>query len=140
MATSYGEIDIDAPGLRLADTAQYVASLTSVDVWALNVYRGASFANLFQQWASITSKPMFMGEFGTDAFRTTNPANPPQGFVDEVMQSQWDLGPWNEVAANLSATNRAKVGLGSTASPARPSPLSRTPSRLRPRACPVRWR
>lgn len=108
VATSYGEIDIDAPGLRLADTAQYVAQLTSVDVWALNIYRGSRFGNLFQQWASITTKPMFLGEFGTDAFNATT------GEVDEAMQSQWDLGLWNEVAANLSSANSAKVALGAT--------------------------
>jgi hypothetical protein len=113
VATSYGEIDINADGLRLADTVNYVNNICpSVDVWSLNVYRGNTFGNLFSQWTSITGKPMFIGEFGTDAFRSTTTTNPPQGAVDEAMQSEWDISLWNEIVRNLSAKDASKVALG----------------------------
>lgn len=79
VATSYGEIDINANGLRLADTQTYVNTICpSVDTWGLNIYRGKTFGTLFDQWSSITTKPLFLGEFGTDAFSVTALTSPPQ--------------------------------------------------------------
>ena len=116
VATSYGDIDIDADGLRLTDTANYVNSVCpSVDVWGLNVFRGDNFGLLFQQWASISSKPMFAGEFGIDAFHTTDPnTNPPTGQVNESEQAAWDLSLWNDLFRNLSTVNPKGIVLGGT--------------------------
>jgi len=111
VSTSYGEIDINDAGRHLADTQQYVQSVCpGVDVWGVNVYRGNSFGNLFAQWASITSKPMLLGEFGTDAFRSAGSTS--AGTEDGVTQSDWDLHLWNEVFVNLSANTPEAVALG----------------------------
>lgn len=118
VATSYGDIDINETGKRLADTENYVNNIcTSVDVWGINVYRGNNFGMMFGQWQSITTKPMFIGEFGTDAYHTTN--HPPltcpvTGFVDEAAQASWDLRLWNDLSWNLSARYPNKVALGGT--------------------------
>jgi hypothetical protein len=113
VATSYGELDIAADGVRFADTQNYVVNVCpSIDIWSLNIYRGNTFGNLYSQWASITGKPMFIGEFGTDAFRSSAPINPPQGVVDEAMQAQWDSSLWNDLLANLSAKDASKTVLG----------------------------
>lgn len=45
-----------------------VDSLPEIDIWGINAYRGISFGNLFQQYEGATSKPMFFGEYGADAF------------------------------------------------------------------------
>jgi hypothetical protein len=116
VATSYGDIAIDAPGLRLTDTARYVNTIApSVDLWLLNIYRGASFGTLFEEWRSITTKPMLIGEFGTDAFETTTSplsACDTAGMVDEAVQASWALGLWSEIARNLSARSTADVTVG----------------------------
>ncbi len=116
VASSYGDIDIDGNGLRLADTQNYVNNVaTSVDVWGLNIYRGASFGTLFMQWASISSKPMFLSEFGTDTFFSSCARlNPPDGAVDERTQKRWDLALWSEIVENLSAVDSGRVALGGT--------------------------
>ncbi len=118
VATSYGDIDIDATGLRLADTQNYVNNVcSSCDVWGLNIFRGSNFGSVFSQWKSISSKPIFMGEFGTDAFRTTNypPLTcPVNGSIDEAAQASWDLSLWNDLALNLSAQDPNKTALGGT--------------------------
>ncbi|MEP7010351.1 MAG: glycoside hydrolase family 2 TIM barrel-domain containing protein [Acidobacteriota bacterium] len=116
VATSYGEIDINSDGLRLADTSHYVNDVApSVDVWSLNVYRSSSFGSLFAEWASISTKPMFLGEFGTDAYASTCArTNPPTGAIDERTQRRWDLSLWNEIASHLSANDPAQVALGGT--------------------------
>jgi Interleukin-like EMT inducer/Divergent InlB B-repeat domain len=110
VATSYGEIDINANGLRLADTQNYVNNVaTGVDVWGLNVFRSDNFGTLFDQWRSISTKPMFLGEFGTDAM--IHPADLP----DETMQAGWDLCLWNHAITELSAIQPVLSGLGGLA-------------------------
>jgi len=107
VGTSYGEIDINAFGLHLSDTQNYVNNVCpSVDVWSLNIFRGETFGTLFDQWRSITVKPMFVGEFGTDAL--SHPADLP----DETMQAGWDLCLWNDALRELSAVSQALVNLG----------------------------
>ncbi len=109
VGTSYGEIDIPSTGLTLSDTSNYVNNIcTSVDIWALNIYRGSSFSNLFEQWSSISGKPMFIGEFGTDAF---NDGVGP-GVVDETMQAHFDLCLWNELFGRLSARDPNQIAVG----------------------------
>ncbi len=113
VASSYGELDINGSGARLADTQNYVNNVcTSVDLWALNIYRGNSFGNLFTQWAALSTKPMFLGEFGTDAFRSFNQNHPPPGLQDGAMQSHWDFCLWNELLGNLAARDATKNALG----------------------------
>jgi hypothetical protein len=110
---SWGDIDIDAPGLRLADTARFVNTVcTDVDAFSINAFRGASFDALFLQWRSITEKPMLLGEFGTDAWRSTDPDRPEAGQVDAVMQADWDASLWAGLSRHFSANNAASVCWG----------------------------
>jgi hypothetical protein len=92
----------------------------SVDIWGLNVYRGPSLTTLFEDWASLTDKPMFLSEYGTDAYRTLMFAVDPvlldivsvDGAVDEAAQAQWNRGIWREISAQLSALEPNRVCLG----------------------------
>jgi hypothetical protein len=58
VSTIYGE---------LPDAAT-LADLQDVDVWGINVYRDIGFGNLFEDWASRSGKPMYLGEYGADAY------------------------------------------------------------------------
>ncbi len=111
--SSYGEIDFGGPDTQLAATQQYVnTTCPSVGIWSLNLYRGDTFGALWTQWSSITTKPMFLGEFGVDAFDIR--INPPTGAVNEAAQVQWDVSLWNDLARNLSAKDPNKAALGGT--------------------------
>lgn len=117
VASIMGEIKMDDQ--PLSQTADIVNNLCSaVDVWGANIYRGDNFGvgsdNLFNQWASITTKPLFLSEYGTDSYRTTQHWSPTLGYVDEPMQSAWNHGLWSLIEANLSATDPSKVCLGGT--------------------------
>jgi len=109
VATSYGDIEIDAPGLHLSDTERYVNEVApSVDVWGVNLYRGPTFGNAFDQWRSISGKPLFVGEFGTDVLKI------PEALPDEAMQAQWDLCLWNDLSHQLSSLHPELATLGGT--------------------------
>eukprot|EP01079_Euglenida_sp_SAG-EU17-18_P005240 gene5240-131_t len=84
VATVYGEVP----------DAATVAALPEVDVWGLNVYRGASFGNLFDAWASVlppvSSLPMFLGEYGADAWNANlpGPDEPAQAFATSALTTE----------------------------------------------------
>merc|ERR1712232_169928 len=42
--------------------------MPDIDLWGINSYRGISHGNLFSDFARRSGKPMFMGEYGADAF------------------------------------------------------------------------
>lgn len=117
--------DIEIPGLnplRRSDenTNQPVSTETivndicpSVDFWGLNIYRGATFGSLFTQWSSITAKPMFLSEFGTDAYHSTF-LDMLDGTEDESLQAAFNRNLWYEIATNLSALILSGVCVGGT--------------------------
>jgi len=58
IATVYGEIP----------AADVVEAMPLVDVWGINAYRGLSFGDLFDRFADVSDKPMFLAEYGADAY------------------------------------------------------------------------
>eukprot|EP01063_Lacrimia_lanifica_P034534 TRINITY_DN640_c0_g2_i4.p1 TRINITY_DN640_c0_g2~~TRINITY_DN640_c0_g2_i4.p1 ORF type:complete len:700 (+),score=207.73 TRINITY_DN640_c0_g2_i4:47-2146(+) len=58
IVTVYGEVP----------SAATVAALPDVDAWGLNVYRGESLYNIHAQFAQVSGKPMFIGEYGADSW------------------------------------------------------------------------
>ena len=104
-----------------SDIPTIVQNVPSVDLWGLNIYRNAGFGTLFTDWKNLTGKPMFLGEFGTDALTTTAFNQPPQcvqlvsvtaANVTPVVQSQFDQDRWNEIRPNLSGNDATKVAIG----------------------------
>mmetsp|Transcript_66050 Transcript_66050/g.214848 ORF Transcript_66050/g.214848 Transcript_66050/m.214848 type:complete len:480 (-) Transcript_66050:385-1824(-) len=55
---------------ELQSLREVEAKMPSVDVWGVNAYRGISFGSLFDSYAATSSKPLFLGEYGADAFNT----------------------------------------------------------------------
>jgi acetate kinase len=78
----------------------------AVDVWGLQIYRNKSFGDLFQQWRSISTKPMYIGEFGADSYDHLT------GNQNYAMQADMNAGLWDETFLDLSAerTNGAAIG------------------------------
>lgn len=86
---------------------------SAVDVWGANIYRGSEFFGLFSEWAGITSKPLFLSEFGADAFHATS-WWPPIGYEDQPMQAARLATLWQDLAMELSANDPSRVCLGGT--------------------------
>ena len=70
-----------------------------VDVWGLNVYRGLSFGSLFTEWAAVSDKPMFVSEYGADAWDSrvnrvdvASQAEAVEALTREIMASDVALG------------------------------------------------
>jgi len=61
---------------------EVISALGDIDVWGLTAYTGISFGNLFDVWVSRSEKPMFLAEFGADAYDARH------GRVDEADQAK----------------------------------------------------
>jgi hypothetical protein len=57
-ATAHGELP-DAKALSLCP---------NIDVWGMNVYRWDNPEEIFSQWESVSSKPMYLSEAGADSY------------------------------------------------------------------------
>lgn len=79
------------------------ASLTNLDVWGVNVYRGTSFGTFFDVLASSTSKAVVVTEFGKDAYKDSAAQE------DQSMQAAYLTSQWTEIAANLNTANTSKI-------------------------------
>jgi hypothetical protein len=98
VATIYGELP----------DAAVLAAMPDIDVWGLNAYRGISFGNLFDDWQSSSDKPMFIAEYGADAYNANTPAYDPES------QSQAVVALTAEILDHASATSGDGVTLGGT--------------------------
>jgi hypothetical protein len=104
VVSSYGNI-LTKPN----DIEKYVSQICpTIDVWSFNEYRGPGFSRLFEQWGFISGKPMFLAEYGIDAYNSTRQQE------DQATHAQWGGQLWDEIARNLSADDPNHVALGAT--------------------------
>lgn len=98
-----------------------------IDLWGINVYRGSTFVNLFEQWKTQwqlinqLAKPFYISEFGIDSFNTANyvsdgtcsvRAKSVIGSEDQQKQAEVDVNLWKEIKAHLSAKVAGELCLG----------------------------
>jgi len=67
-------------------------SLSYVDIWGVAFYRGRTIDFGFSDIADRTHKPVFVSEFGIDAYDNNAVS------LDEDSQAWWDKDIWNEIA------------------------------------------
>lgn len=111
VVTSYGNVlgnvysDGQTPDFEMLEYFVNV-KCPAADIWSFNEYRGRGFSYLFDRWKFVSGKPMFLGEYGIDAYDSIIHS------VNQTAQAEWDSALWNEIARNLSAKNSANTGLG----------------------------
>ncbi len=87
ITTIYGELP----------AADVISAMPDIDVWGINTYRGISFGQLFTEWEARSDKPMFISEYGADAFNANIGAYDPDSQAEAVMALT------QEIADNASA-------------------------------------
>eukprot|EP00418_Pyrodinium_bahamense_P044377 CAMPEP_0179209632 /NCGR_PEP_ID=MMETSP0796-20121207/104551_1 /TAXON_ID=73915 /ORGANISM="Pyrodinium bahamense, Strain pbaha01" /LENGTH=513 /DNA_ID=CAMNT_0020914591 /DNA_START=56 /DNA_END=1597 /DNA_ORIENTATION=- len=95
VASIYGEV----PGEDVID------GLADIDVWGVNVYRGIGFGDVFETYAQRSSKPLFLGEYGADAFNANT------GREDQEAQAKATTALTEDIVAR-SAVRAGGVCLG----------------------------
>lgn len=82
-----------------------LATCSNIDVWGMNVYRWDDPAEIYAQWAKVSSKPMYLSEAGGDSYMTAARDNYKEG-VNEKAQADANAKILDVVYDNL------KVGSG----------------------------
>jgi len=82
---------------------QAAQALPEVDVWGLNSYRGISFGNMFDEYDSKCDKPMYLGEYGADAYNANLNGG---GGEDREAQARATKELTEEILARTSVWNR----------------------------------
>ena len=88
-----------------------------IDLYGINVYSGITFGDRLTRWISTSVKPLYLAEFGTDAYNINiGPIDPttgkPTGGEDDTTQDVVIDSLINEVLNNLSALNPNNVLIG----------------------------
>ncbi|MBL8950217.1 MAG: hypothetical protein JNK82_05535 [Myxococcaceae bacterium] len=84
--------------------ADVVTAMPLTDVWAINVYRGISFGDLFTRWASRSTKPMMLGEYGADAWNALVPGE------DQAAQAAATFALTREIHRSWSGDGGVAIG------------------------------
>lgn len=61
-----------------------LSSCPNIDVWGMNAYRWDHPENIFSEWKSISSKPMYLSETGADSYMTIDSHGYDQGVNEEA--------------------------------------------------------
>jgi len=77
-----------------------------IDIFATNVYRGASFGDVFERVKKEYGKPVLFAEFGADAFNAITNQE------DQTSQSYYLLNDWKEIYQNAAGLGKAQNALG----------------------------
>jgi hypothetical protein len=76
------------------------AHLNYVDVIGINSYRGKQFNGLFQEYENLTQKPVWISEFGVDAWHTYNIYDPENGVVNQFEQTDYAVKAFVDIVRN----------------------------------------
>jgi len=74
VATAHGEL----PDIKT------VTDCPNIDIWGMNVYRWDSPGNIFSEWTTISSKPMYLSEAGADSYMAISKNNYQKGVNEDA--------------------------------------------------------
>ncbi|MBP9855027.1 MAG: hypothetical protein KBD53_09195 [Candidatus Omnitrophica bacterium] len=100
-----------------------VSTVGNIDIWGINIYRGASMINpnnVFKQWMNTTTtKPLYISEYGTDSFVTTFyrvdsgfRIYDVDGHVDEVAQGNFISNLYGEILPHMATKENNEQCVG----------------------------
>ncbi|HEX6764973.1 MAG TPA: glycoside hydrolase family 2 TIM barrel-domain containing protein [Polyangiaceae bacterium] len=96
--TVYGEVP----------TTATLGAMPDIDIWGINAYRGISFGDLFSTWEARSEKPMFLSEYGADAYNANLPG------YDPMSQAEATAALVGELLAHSVTRHADGVVLGGT--------------------------
>ncbi|MDP3723594.1 MAG: carboxypeptidase regulatory-like domain-containing protein [Candidatus Omnitrophota bacterium] len=84
-------VEADLETIGTPDLASDDAHLSYVDLIGINAYRGKSWAPFFSSYTAKTKKPLWISEYGIDAWDTTRDQE------DQAAQVDYDVKGWLEI-------------------------------------------
>jgi hypothetical protein len=84
----------------------FAAEAKGIDVFGTNVYRGASFGDLFTRVKQATGLPVMFTEFGADAWNARTMRE------DQVSQAKYVLSQWREIYEHVAGQGQEGNAIG----------------------------
>src|SRR5688572_5618068 len=78
--------------------------MPDIDIWGINVYRGISFGDLFERWQERSGKPMFIAEYGADAYDSNLPGYAPERQAEAVVALATEIRAQSQLGLALGGT------------------------------------
>ncbi|HET9956195.1 MAG TPA: glycoside hydrolase family 2 TIM barrel-domain containing protein [Polyangiaceae bacterium] len=96
VASVYGEL----PSKAVID------AMPEISLWGINSYRGIDFGDLFDKWAALSKKPMFLAEYGADSYNAKASKYDPESQATAVRELT------QQIADHGSAFHSGAVAVG----------------------------
>ncbi|VAX35644.1 hypothetical protein MNBD_UNCLBAC01-276 [hydrothermal vent metagenome] len=82
--------------------------LNYIDIVGYNLYRGKTFTDFFDVYSTKTNKPLWVSEYGTDAWYSYSKESPWDGVENEIKQKNYNVSAWVDIVRhkdkNIGAT------------------------------------
>jgi hypothetical protein len=85
----------------------YEPSMTNLDAWSVNLYRGQSFGGFFTDYAAASSKPLAILEYGIDAY--DDAGGDEYEALGTPYQAIYAQSLWEEMVANSSINSGGAI-------------------------------
>ncbi len=85
----------------------YNDTMTALDIWSVQIYRGNSFGTLFEDYKNVSGKPLVITEYGIDAYDNRNSTE--YELIGTPYQAEYASALWNEIMANSNVTSGASI-------------------------------
>ncbi|MBL9100430.1 MAG: hypothetical protein JNL82_05705 [Myxococcales bacterium] len=89
-------------------TPERYAAVPDADIWAINLYPALDLESRFVAWPGLSDKPMFVSEYGADAFNNMTDAE------DQAAQAEATEVLTLQIGDHLSADDPRRACLGGT--------------------------
>jgi hypothetical protein len=97
----------------LADTdlihtiQQRDSQVPNLDVWSVQLYRGSSFGNFFDDYSAVSDKPLFISEYGLDAY--DDQRDDEYENVGPSYQAIYAASLWKEIEAHSTVCSGGSI-------------------------------
>ncbi len=95
--TNFHPVTVNLADESIADIVSR-SDTAKIDIWGVNVNRGASFGSFFDDYKSISDKPLLVMEFGIDAYDERTGDEYEKGAIP--YQATYAELLWNEISKN----------------------------------------
>lgn len=80
-----------------------------LDVWGANAYKGINFGDMFDDYVKRSKKPLWVSEFGVDAWHSVDKTDPSYGYANERLQSVSNCALWDEISSRSDVCSGGAV-------------------------------
>ncbi len=105
---NYHPVTTPLADINLVNTiATYDSTMTNLDVWSVQLYRGSSFGSFFSDYAIVSRKPLAVLEYGIDAYDNRNGDEYEK--IGTPYQATYAQSLWKEIVGSSNISSGGSI-------------------------------